>query len=256
MNRTVKKTLLAIAFAATALGHHAHGGAMTGGATEPTQIMNNIELLLSNMQLATEVKTTIDQLQTMYTNLKKLQDFVNNGDAVIAELTKLSEVIQVGQALAYDANNLSQMYAERYQDFEQFAEMTSKNQGKRDESWEKDRYQKWSRQNLDSVHSALNAANLQSRYFYTEAAAIQEIERKAQSAEGRDQLLQAGIEIAALQANQMIKLRQMIASDMQMQANYQASLIDRQAEKDAWKVEALKDHDARDKNPGGYNKRW
>lgn len=254
MKTIVKKTLLSLVIAS--MGANAYAGAMTGGATEPTQIMNNIELLLSNAQLAVEVKTTIEQLQTMYTNLKKLQDFVNNGDAVIAELAKLSEVIQIGQALAYDANNLSQMYAERYQDFEQFAEMTSKNQGKRDEAWEKDRYQKWSRQNLDSVHSALNAANLQSKYFYTEAAAIQEIERKAQSAEGRDQLLQAGVEIAALQANQMIKLRQMIASDMQMQANYQASLIDRQAEKDAWKVEAMKHHDAKDNSPGGYNKRW
>lgn len=256
MNCNLKKTLIAIAITTAFTGNHVYGGAMTGGATEVTQILNNVELLLSNVQLATEVKTTIDQLQTMYTNLKKLQDFVNNGDAVIAELTRLSEVIQVGQALAYDANNLSQMYAERFQDFEQFAEMTTKNKGKRDETWEKDRYQKWSRQNLDSVHSALKAANLQSKYFYTEAEAIKEIERKAQNAEGRDQLLQAGIEISALQANQMIKLRQMIASDMQMQANYQASLIDRQAEKDAWKVEALKDHDARDKNPGGYNKRW
>ena len=105
-----------------------------------------------------------------------------------------------------------------------------------DDEQVKERYQKWSRQNLDNVNSALRAANLQSKYFQTEAQTIKEIERKAQTAEGRDQLLQAGVEIASLQAKQMIQLRQLIASDMQMQAMYQASVIDKQAERDAWET--------------------
>ena len=141
MNRNIKKNLLAICLSVILAGNHVHAGGMDGRATEFTQLLNNAELIASNLQLAVEVKTTIQQLETMYTNLKKLKEFVNNGDAVITELSKLSEVIRVGQALAYDADNLSQMYAERFQDFEQFAEMTSQNKGKRDETWEKDRYQ-------------------------------------------------------------------------------------------------------------------
>lgn len=226
-----------------------YAGAATGGATEVTQILNNIELVQ-------QVITTKEQLETMITNLKKLQDFVNNGAGLIDALKELNNIVQYGQALAYNAANLSSEFNNRFKDFEQFASKISADGGKYDLQYSKDRYQKWARQNLDNVHSALRAANLQSKYFQSDAQTIKEIERKAQTAQGRDQLLQAGIEIAAQQAQQMVQLRQLITSDMQMQANYQASLVDRQAEKDAIKAEALREYDAKDPNPNGYTKRW
>ena len=232
----MKKTLLSLTISLSVLSGQVFAGAATGGATEPTQIMNNVELVMSNAQLVKEVETSISQLQTMYTNLKKLKEFANNGDAIIEELLNLNQIIQYGQALAYNANNMSEEFNERYTDFDKFSEQIRANDGKVDNEQVKERYQKWSRQNLDNVNSALRAANLQSKYFQTEAQTIKEIERKAQTAEGRDQLLQAGVEIASLQAKQMIQLRQLIASDMQMQAMYQASVIDKQAERDAWET--------------------
>ena len=232
----MKKTLLSLTIGLSVLGSQVFAGAATGGATEPTQIMNNVELILSNAQLLKEVETSISQLQTMYTTLKKLKEFANNGDAIIEELLNLNQIIQYGQALAYNANNMSEEFNQRYTDFDKFSEQIRANDGKVDDEQVKERYQKWSRQNLDNVNSALRAANLQSKYFQTEAQTIKEIERKAQTAEGRDQLLQAGVEIASLQAKQMIQLRQLIASDMQMQAMYQASVIDKQAERDAWET--------------------
>ncbi|WP_314909771.1 P-type conjugative transfer protein TrbJ [Cardiobacterium hominis] len=250
----MKKTLLSLTIGLSIMGNQIFAGAATGGATEPTQMMNNVELVLSNAQLLKEVETSINQLQTMYTNLKKLKEFVNNGDAIIEELLNLNQIIQYGQALAYNANNMSEEFNERYKDFDKFYEQVQAQNGKYDHENAKGRYQKWSRQNLDNVNSALRAANLQSKYFQTEAQTIKEIERKAQTAEGRDQLLQAGVEIASLQAKQMIQLRQLIASDLQMQANYQASVIDRQAEKDAWEVNANKIHNDQNPNSSNYPK--
>jgi len=52
----------------------------------------------------------------------------------------------------------------------------------------------------------------------------------------------------------MIQCRQLSASDMQMQANYQASVIDRQAEEDAWEEYANREFDSKDPNPNGYPK--
>lgn len=243
-----KKLVLALSLS-MGLSNLAYAGAATGGATEVTQILNNVELVQ-------QVMTTKKQLDTMVTNLKKLGSFVNNGQALIDDLRQLNSIIQYGQALAYNAQNLSEEFNKRYQDFEQFAAQQAANGGQYDVSAAKDRYQKWSRENLDSVHSALRAANLQSKYFQNDAQTIKEIERKAQTAAGRDQLLQAGVEIAAQQAQQMVQLRQLIASDMQMQANYQASIIDRKAEEDAIRAEALRPYDAKDPNPNGYKKRW
>ena len=60
----MKKTLLSLTIGLSVLGSQVFAGAATGGATEPTQIMNNVELVLSNAQLLKEVETSISQLQT------------------------------------------------------------------------------------------------------------------------------------------------------------------------------------------------
>ena len=228
-------------------------GSAIYGATEPTQILNNIELVQQSIDIYKQLQTAKDQLQTMLTDLKKLGSFTDNGQDLVNILSNLNKVIQQGQALAYSADNLSSEFTKRYKDFDKyFAEQINKN-GKVDINSAKNRYQNWSRENLDSVHSALRAANLQSKYFQNDAETIKEIERKSRTAQGRDQILQAGVEIAANTAKQMVELRQLISSDMQLQANYQASLIDRQAEKDAWKLKAMQPYDAKDHNPKSFN---
>lgn len=231
------------------ISSHSHSGAATGGATEVTQILNNLQLI-------EQVMTTKEQLDVMISELKRLKNFVNSGEDLKGILLQLRYIIRYGQALAYNADNLSEEFNNRYQDFNYFLEQQTQTSGQYQTLAANERYQNWSRENLDSVHSALRAANLQSKYFQSEAQTIAEIERKSQTAAGRDALLQAAIEIAALQAKQLLQLRQLIASDMQMQANYQASLIDRQAEEDAIKAKALEKYDGKDKNPAGYNRRW
>lgn len=221
----------------------AGGSGVGGGATEMTQMLNNSELI-------SQVTTTRNQLEIMLKNLKKLNSYKVNSIDIITNIRQLELLIQRGQALAYNANNLAAQFENRYSDYSEYIVNV------RAQNLDETRYQDWSRQGLDNILSALQNANLQSKYFKTEAQRIKEIEHQAATARGRDQLLQASIELASLQSGQMIRLRQLISSDLQMQANYQASLIDRQAEKDAIKVEALRDYDAKDPNPNRYNQRW
>lgn len=220
------------------------GGGISGGATEVTQLMNNSELI-------TQIETARQQLETMHTNLKRLKNFTVSGENLIEDLKSLQNAIQVGQVIAYDAFNLAEQFENKYKDFNEYA----KNFTLSDDKTTSEKYQRWSRDNLDNIQSALMSANLQSQHFKSEAQAIKEIEYKAQTAEGRDALLQAGIEISALQSSQLIQLRQLIASDMQMQANYQASIVQRQAEKDAV-IQKLHSNDNLDKylekNPEYY----
>lgn len=217
------------------------GGGATGGATEATQLLNNAELI-------EQVMTAKQQLDAMLADLQKLKNFVESGGPFTETLTQLNEIVQYGQALAYNAMNLSEMFNERYKDFSNFFQQET------GESYDDmlERYQDWSREGLDNVHSALRAANLQSKYFQSDAQTIKEIEHQAQTAQGRDQLLQAGIAIAANQAKQMVELRQLISSDMQMQANYQAQQIQRQAEEDAAMAKALKKVDMKSKKEWKY----
>ena len=50
----------------------ANAGGMTGGATEVTQMMNNIELMFQSVQDAENLLTTINQYTTMLQNLQQL----------------------------------------------------------------------------------------------------------------------------------------------------------------------------------------
>lgn len=247
---TIKTRFLALSFAVLCLSPLTYaGGSRPVGALESTQLINKTQLIA-------QVKNMIEQLQIMNTNLKKLKEFMDNGEQLLEELSELSEIINVGQALAYDAEHLSDEFSKRFEDFDQFVQRTSAASGFRDAAFEADRYQKWARQNLDNVHSALRAVNFNSKYFKSQAQTLKEIEHHAKTAVGRDQLLQAGIEITALQVKQLQSLQQLMSSDIQMQANYQASLIDRQAEADAIKAESLKPYDGKDSNPKGYYVPW
>lgn len=217
----MKKQFLTIAISLAV--SKAVAGGVTGGATEFTQMLNNSELMA-------QVITAKEQLDKMITDLQKLQSFASSGQALADALGELNGIVQYGQALAYNAENLSTEFEKRFGDFNSYANQFGV---------KSDRYQKWSRQNLDSIHGSLRAANLQSKYFASQSQTISEIERRSQTAVGRDQILQAGVDIAAQQARQMVELRQLIAADMQMQANYQASLVDRQAEEDARQLNAI-----------------
>lgn len=57
---------------AAALPLPAHAGAATGGATEPTQLANHIELV---MQVSEAVETTSNTLQTAYATMQQLRNF-------------------------------------------------------------------------------------------------------------------------------------------------------------------------------------
>ena len=82
-------------------------GSAIYGATEPTQILNNIELVQQSIDIYKQLQTAKDQLQTMLTDLKKLGSFTDNGQDLVNILGNLNKVIQQGQALAYSADNLS-----------------------------------------------------------------------------------------------------------------------------------------------------
>lgn len=115
-----KRTLLAAAFAATTLLHApAFGGAMAGGATEVTQILNNIQLLMQSVTQEMQYATEIEQLY-----VQTLQQLPGSDTSLLADIQKASTLVSSAQgakrsleALTNDLGSLETHAQRRYDRF-------------------------------------------------------------------------------------------------------------------------------------------
>jgi len=94
-------------------------------------------------------------------------------------------------------------------------------------------YQTWSQTSLDSTLGALKAAGVQNDQFDSDEALLQSLQGQSQSAVGRMQAIEVGNQIAENQAEQLMKLRQLMMADMQSKAAYQSTMVQAQATKQA-----------------------
>ncbi|OYV46352.1 MAG: hypothetical protein B7X12_05405 [Halothiobacillus sp. 20-53-49] len=171
----------------------ASASGVVAGATEPTQIMNNIELVASNVKEAEQISNQLTQIanqiqayQNMVTNTLNIPNQIwQNADGLLQQLVG---VVNQGQALAFSATNINSLF--------------------------------------------LNAANLQSNEFTSEQGALNAIEAQSQSAQGRMQAIQAGNQIAMAQVQQMRKMRALQMAQMQAQAAYMDAQTQQKANDD------------------------
>lgn len=92
----------------------------------------------------------------------------------------------------------------------------------------------------------MEAANFNTSTFESEDAQLDRMVARSQSAVGRMQAIQAGNEIAGQNVQQLQKLRDLLATQINMQGNYMAQQGDRKAASEATEqqFEARKTHAA------------
>lgn len=235
--------------------------AMAGGggiacplcATEPTQFMtqmvNNAELIKVAIDEAENLAYTIRQYEIMYENYRNLPNHIKQ--QALADLQALASIVANGRAVAYSSGQVDEDYQREHRSFEYYEQMQRGETGQRDHAAFSERYRDWSEVNHDSVRGALRAAGLQAQQFDREDSALRTIEAQMESAAGTKQLLQAGGSIAAMQVEQLQKLRQLQMAQIQLQSAQVGGSIDRQAEDDADLQRALRPLDGLNENRGG-----
>lgn len=187
----------------------AFAGAATGGATEPTQILNNLELL----------NHTVQQAQSLRYQLQNLQSLGSAADWGSAQgaLINLASVVQQGQGLSYALSGADQVFAQRFPGYG--------NGGNGNYSQQ---YQTWSRTTLDSIQGALATAGLQANQFGTETAAIASIRSMSSGSQGALSAIQAGNMVAGMQVEQLQKLRQLGMAQAAEQNTFMANIVQKQ----------------------------
>jgi type IV secretion system protein TrbJ len=188
------------------------------GATEITQLLNNIELVHQTLKQAEQLAAQLQMLNNMVQNLKNIPNQI--WSTIAQDLQAVLRVVQQGQALAFSASNISEEFKRKFPGFVQPTNYIAS-------------YKSWSDTTRDSIRGSLAAANLQSQQFATEESALSQLRSMSQSAEGRMQALQVGTQVAVEQVAQLQKLRALVMAQMQAQDTYMAA---QQQQKDAVKA--------------------
>lgn len=205
----------------------AGGGGGITGATELTQLANNAELVAVLGKEAENLAYTIKQYQGMAKDWEKLPDFIKSSAA--GDLAQLAKVVDYGQALAYSSAGMEGDFNGVFKGFDYYKNLSGTNA--KDTKLQK--YVDWAKTTQDSVLGALKSANMQSGQFSNETASLNAIKEQMANAQGANQILQAGGQIAGAQVEQLQKLRELQMASMQMQGAAIAADTDRKAAEDA-----------------------
>lgn len=181
-------------------------------ASEMTQILNNVQLVLQYSQ----------QVEQYYTQLQQYERQIKDGTIVgtqffgpiRTDLTGLQSIVQRGNSLSYAMGNLDSQFTSKFASLG-YAPTTNF----------ASRYAQWSKTSMDSTQSALDAAGLQNQQLSSEQDLIEQLQDMSQSSDGQLKAIQVGSQIAAMQVQELMKLRQLMMADMQSKASFQAQQI-------------------------------
>lgn len=181
-------------------------------ASEMTQILNNVQLVMQYAQQVEQYTTQLQQYQ------RQIKDGTVIGQQAFgpiqSDLLGLQRVVQGGNSLSYAMGNLDSNFTTKFASLG-YAPTTSY----------ASRYADWSKTSMDSTRTALDAAGLQNDQLSSEQDLIQQLQDMSQTSDGQLQAIQVGSQIGAMEVQQLMKLRQLMMADMQSKAAFQAQQI-------------------------------
>lgn len=195
------------------------GGGMTGGATEITQILNNVQLVESYAQQVLQYENQLMQYATM------IQNLANNPLGVLLPDVQqiagnMSRVMRVGQDIASTLSRVDQNFASTFKSptAQTFAT----------------KFNLWTNSSQDALKAAMLNAGLQREQFQDDASSLQALVNSVSSSNGNLAALQALGSLNARQVQESMKLRDLISQQQVAQNTYLAA----QAAKDQMRTEA------------------
>lgn len=198
-----------------------------------------------------QVNTALNTAEQLQTQIQQYQNMVSQGTSlpnsmfgsIAADLKNVANIYNRSQALGRQIQDMDSKFNTVFPGFESYLNQAANSA----EAPSRDRYEKWSVQGRDNVKTAMKAADLNTGAFESEDAQLARMVSRSQSAVGRMQAIQAGNEIASQNVQQLQKLRDLMATQINMQGNYMAQQVDRKAEGEATEQQ----FEARENTRGG-----
>lgn len=184
----------------------AFAGAVTGGATFPEQIVQEVTAVSQLAKQAEEVETQISQYENMVQNMTQIPGQLLG--KIEQPFDEMIQIEQQGQQLADQAQNIAQQ-AENLN--------VTPESGDELNNFES-QYQNISNNLNSAIDNALQNANLNPSNFSTVAKAEQAVNEALANPQSRNALLQAGASIGQAEVTQLSELQSTVQSQENMQA--------------------------------------
>ena len=208
------------------------GGAVTGGATFPEQIVQEGTAVQQLAKQAEEVSTQI----SMYANdIQRYENMVTNTldmpagvfaqiwNPLVGSIQKLTAIYNQAQALGYAGQNIGAQLAQEYQG----AGNSIKNLSAV--------YANWNQTTNTDMEDALESQHLAAQNFATQDASMQTILNAAKTAQGREQVAAAAVAAANVTTKAIQQLEQITMAGQDAVLAYQRQM---KAEKNVTAQEA------------------
>lgn len=206
--KSMKQTLvvLLVAIAHAPLWAGSVGG--TGGATEVTQIANNVQLVAQyEQQLAGYVRQGL-QLQAEMTNL------IRNPASLLGQdigniINNVGRIYSGGQAIGGDLARIDRNFATN------FKSPTADNLSQS--------FTRWNRTNTDTLEATLRTAGMHRDQFQSDTDALNALYNESQNTKGNLDSLQTLAKFNASQIQQLQGLKDLVATQNIAMSTYMAS---------------------------------
>lgn len=184
----------------------------------------------------TQALEKIEAVNTQINTAKQLQDALKQAMSlpdrmyrdITGDLQKVVSVYNDARSIGKDMANIENDFRQQFKGYENYLNSTGKASVVMP-----GRYEQWASSGLDNARTALEAAGINVSSFDDESKLLDGVLSRSSSAAGRLQAIQAGNEIAAQNVQQLQKLRDMMQTQITMQANYVATETERRAVDDA-----------------------
>lgn len=207
-----KKTVLAAAVSfAMVTPVVSFAGTMTGGATFPEQIVQEVTAVES---LAKQAESVENQIQMVYNQALNLEQVpIQLWDSVTAPISQLMNVVQKAKGLAYSAQNIGANFNNLYGNG-----MPPLGSGYSQS------LSSWNKNTDDQVKSMLQQFHLQANQFSSVQSGTKALVDAGQSASGRMAVLQAADGIAGVEVGQIQELQQDVMAEAAAQGAYETQI--------------------------------
>lgn len=230
------KNAVFILILAMLLSGQANAAAMTGGATEVTQILNRIQLALA---YAKQVDQYIRQGLQYKTQLQNLIEAQSPGITdVIGIVNGISQMMSVGKSIGGSLAEIDRNFAVTFKN--PIANELANN------------FVKWNKTSSDTLQGALKAAGKHRDQYASDAAMLQDLYATSQATMGTRDAIQMVAAINSEQVNQLHKLSDLIATQNIAASTYMATLTSKAQGKEDMNKSIMKITPTAKPNPADF----
>jgi len=221
------------------------GGAVNvfeGFATEVTQYLNQLQLIIQSVQLVQQTKELAtqglhiyQQLEDMYNQAKNLDDF--NWGEYLSYTQRLANVVEKGKLMSFVSAGVEERFKELFNGYDDYLE----SQKSLNREHFENKFHQWHSSINEMLESTFRMNGFTYREMSQDETRLKALERRISVSTGRNELIKSTADVSLFMAEQIRRLSTLIMQQNQTHTGFMAYQKNREALSQARREQFLKD---------------